>query len=81
MIMGRLSESLKKHFEDTSKETLDEEFAELEGFNEIGPDADEYIEFASRRVNRSKSHGDRNYYCAESEERLLREEEANYLKK
>jgi hypothetical protein len=42
--MGKLAESLRKYFEETPQDILDREWDELKSFNEIGPDATEYIE-------------------------------------
>lgn len=41
-------EDLKKYFENTSKEQLDEDWKELKHWNEIGPDVSEYIDFVAK---------------------------------
>ena len=38
-----ISENLRKHFENTSKEELDREWEELKHWNEIGPTFEEYF--------------------------------------
>ena len=38
-----ISDNLRKHFENTSREELDREWEELKHWNEIGPDVDEYV--------------------------------------
>jgi len=42
--MGKLADSLKRHFEETPQDVLDREWEELKHLNEIGPDATEYVE-------------------------------------
>lgn len=42
--MGKLLESLKEYLNNASKEELEENWKELEPYNEIGPDALEYYE-------------------------------------
>lgn len=41
-------EDLKKYFENTPKEQLDEEWENIKHWNEIGPDVFEYINFVSK---------------------------------
>lgn len=40
-----LSESLEKYFNETPQEQLGKDWEELKHWNDIGPDANEYIEF------------------------------------
>ena len=40
----KVSELIKKHFEETPQEELDKEWKEIEPLNDIGPDALEYID-------------------------------------
>ena len=40
--MGNLLESIKKYFENTPKDVLDNDWKEIEFLNEIGPDVIEY---------------------------------------
>ena len=40
--MGKISDSLKKYFENTPKEVLDKDWEDIKHLNEIGPDAIEY---------------------------------------
>lgn len=42
--MGKLADSLKRHFEETPQDVLDREWEELKHLNDIGPDATEYVE-------------------------------------
>lgn len=42
--MGKLADSMRRYFEETPQEILEREWDELKSFNEIGPDATEYIE-------------------------------------
>ena len=42
--MGTISDSLKKYFEEATKEEIEKDWEELKYWNEIGPDASEYIE-------------------------------------
>lgn len=42
--MGKLADSLRRHFEETPQDVLDREWEELKHLNEIGPDATEYVE-------------------------------------
>lgn len=39
----KIFEELKQHFENTSQEVLDKECEDIKHFNEIGPDAQEYV--------------------------------------
>jgi len=41
----RIFEELKQHFENTSKEELDKEWEDIKYLNEIGPDAQEWIDY------------------------------------
>ena len=43
-----VSESLEKYFNETPQEQLDKDWEELKHWNDIGPDANEYIEFCKR---------------------------------
>ena len=43
--MGNLFESLKKYFENTPKEILENDWKEIKHLNEIGPDVIEYAKF------------------------------------
>lgn len=43
--MGKLEKALRKHFDETPQEELDKEWEELKHWNEIGPDAEEYINY------------------------------------
>lgn len=40
-----LSESLEKYFNETPQEQLDKDWEEIKHWNDIGSDAQEYIEF------------------------------------
>jgi hypothetical protein len=40
----KISEKLKEHFQNASKEELDKEWEELKEWNEIGPSVEEYIQ-------------------------------------
>ena len=40
--MVKISDSLKKYFENTPKEVLDKDWEDIKHLNEIGPDAIEY---------------------------------------
>lgn len=42
---SRLLESLKKYLKETPPEKLKKDFEELEPYNEIGPDVEEYMEY------------------------------------
>ena len=42
--MGTIFDSLKKYFDESPQEVLDKDWEELKHWNEIGPDASEYIE-------------------------------------
>lgn len=46
--MGNLLESIKKYFENTPKDVLDNDWKEIEFLNEIGPDVIEYADFAKK---------------------------------
>ena len=43
--MGNLFESLKKYFENTPKEILENDWKEIKHLNEIGPDVIEYARY------------------------------------
>jgi hypothetical protein len=49
--MGSLLESLKKYFENTPQDILDNEWKEIEELNEIGPDVIEYAEYVKSHFN------------------------------
>jgi hypothetical protein len=53
--MGSLLESLKKYFENTPQDILDNEWKEIEELNEIGPDVIEYAEYVKSKAY----HGDK----------------------
>ena len=42
--MGTISDSLRKYFEEATEEEIEKDWEELKHWNEIGPDASEYIE-------------------------------------
>lgn len=42
--MGKLLENLKNYFENTPKDEIEKDLAEIEHLNEIGPDVLEYTE-------------------------------------
>lgn len=46
-----LVKGLKDYFENTPQEQLDKDFQELEVYNQIGPDALEYIEQVMNELN------------------------------
>ena len=46
-----LVKGLKDYFENTPPEQLDKDFQELEVYNQIGPDAHEYIEQVMNELN------------------------------
>lgn len=46
-----LVKGLREYFENTPPEQLDQEFKELEVYNQIGPDAHEYIEQVMNELN------------------------------
>ena len=46
-----LIKGLKDYFENTPQEQLDKDFQELEVYNQIGPDAFEYIELVMNELN------------------------------
>lgn len=43
-----LSEQLEKYFNETPQEQLDKDWEEIKHWDNIGPDAREYIEFCNR---------------------------------
>lgn len=43
-----VSESLDKYFNETPQEQLDKDWEEIKHWNDIGPDANEYIKFCKR---------------------------------
>lgn len=43
-VNGKLLDNLKNYFENTPKEQIEKDLAEIEYLNEIGPDALEYAE-------------------------------------
>lgn len=42
--MGKISDGLKKYFEETPKEIIEKDWEEIKHLNEIGPDVIEYAE-------------------------------------
>ena len=46
-----LVKGLKDYFENTPPEQLDKDFQELEVYNQIGPDALEYLDHAMKMFN------------------------------
>lgn len=54
--MGNLLESLKKYFENTPKEVLDNDWKEIQCFNEIGPDVIEYAKFVKEQFGIAVSY-------------------------
>ncbi|WP_294533153.1 recombinase [uncultured Bacteroides sp.] len=49
--MGNLLDSLKKYFENTPKDVLDNDWKEIEYLNEIGPDVIEYADFVKKHFD------------------------------
>ncbi len=54
--MGDLFESLKKYFENTPKEILDNDWKEIKYLNEIGPDVIEYAKFVKEQLGIAVSY-------------------------
>ncbi len=46
-----LIKGLKEYFENTPQEQLDKDFQELEVYNQIGPDALEYLDHTMKMFN------------------------------
>lgn len=55
-IMGNLFESLKKNFENTPKEILENDWKEIKHLNEIGPDVIEYAKFVREQFGIAVSY-------------------------
>lgn len=55
-----VSESLEKYFNETPQEQLDKDWEELKHWNDIGPDAREYIEFCKRLGENDNENDGRN---------------------
>lgn len=47
--MSKLLDSLREYFENTPKEILEEDWKELEHWNEIGPNAEEYCNWVKEQ--------------------------------
>ena len=54
--MGNLFESLKKYFENTPKEILENDWKEIKHLNEIGPDVIEYAKFVREQFDIAVSY-------------------------
>ena len=50
-----LVKGLKDYFENTSPEQLDKDFQELEVYNQIGPDALEYLNHTMKMFNSAQT--------------------------
>ena len=48
--MVKISDSLKKYFENTPKEVLDKDWEDIKHLNEIGPDAIEYCKLVKENL-------------------------------
>ena len=55
-----ISESLEKYFNETPQEQLDKDWEELKHWNDIGPDANEYIEFCKHLGENGNENDGRN---------------------
>ena len=47
-----LLQKLEEYFRNTPKEQLDKDLEELEKYNEIGPDVDEYIKYEKESIKK-----------------------------
>ena len=48
IIMSNLLQSLQEHFDNSSPDQLDKEWKEIEDFQNVGPDVEEYVEFVKK---------------------------------
>ena len=55
--MGKLAESLKKHFDETPRDVLDREWEQIKHLNSVGPDAVEYCNRVREMLREAKENG------------------------
>ena len=65
--MGSIADSLKRYFEETSKTIIDQDWEQIKIFNEIGPDAFDYIEYIKAYCDYIEPHEDAYIFPNESE--------------